>query len=87
MRKGYAFAARGEKANILNGFFGVAIAGLVTDYQIVALLALQDLAYSFASDCGFDRVLDIRDVDAVARGLLAVHGNIQIWLAQDAEEA
>ena len=82
-----AFTARGEQANIFDGFFSVAIVGLIADDQVVALLALQDLAYGFASDSGFYGVLHVGDVDAVAGGLLAVDRNIQIGLAEDAEEA
>ncbi len=87
LRKRDAFARGREQANVFDGFFVVAIRRGVAHHQVVALLALQHLADRFPADRGFHRILNVRDVDAVARGGLAVDRNIQIGLAQDAEQA
>ena len=59
----------------------------VAHHQIVTLLALQDLAHRLAADRGLDGVLHVGNVQAVARGLLAITSNSKVGLANDAEQA
>ena len=59
----------------------------VADHQIVALLALQHLADGFAAHGGFDGVLHVGDIQAVARGGIAIDGEFKVRLADDAEQA
>jgi hypothetical protein len=60
---------------------------LVADDHVVARLALQHLGDGVAADRRLDGVLHVGDVDAEARGGLAVDGVVEVRLADDAEEA
>ena len=55
--------------------------------HIVAGLALLHLGHSVCADRSLNRVLNIGDVDAPARGRVAVNGEIQIGLSDDAKDA
>jgi hypothetical protein len=48
---------------------------------------LQNLTHRFAADRGLDGILNVGDIDSVARGLLAVNGNVQVGLSQDSKQA
>src|SRR6202022_4025674 len=60
---------------------------LVTNYQVVSLLALQNLAHCFPAYRGLHGVLNIRNINSMPRGLLAINRDIQIRLPQNAEES
>ena len=60
---------------------------LIAHHQVVALLALQYLAYGVAAHRRLDRVLHVRHVDPVARRLLAIHREIQVGLADHAKHS
>ena len=51
----------------------IAIGRQVAHHQIVALFALQHLRQRIPAHGGLNGVLNIRDVDLIARGLLAIH--------------
>ena len=59
----------------------------IAHHQVVALLALQHLGQRVAAHRGLDGVLHVGDVDLIARGLLAIHHEISVRLAQHAEHA
>ncbi len=58
-----------------------AIRFLVAHGQVVALLAVRIWRDRLAADRGFNRVLNIADVDSEAVGLGAIDDEIHIWLA------
>ncbi len=64
-----------------------AVLRLVADGQVEALLADQNLADGFSADCGFDRVLNIADIDAEAVGGGAVDIQVDVGLAADLKRA
>ncbi len=76
-----------SNADIADVFDGAAELRLVADGQVEALFADQDLADGFAADGGFDRVLDIGDVDAEAIGGGAIDVHVHVGLAADLEGA
>ena len=82
----HAFARRRQQTNILNLFDGAAILRLIAHHQVVAFLAFQHLRDGLAAHRGFDRVLNIGHVDAEAIGLGAVHHQVQVGLADHAEQ-
>ena len=59
----------------------------ITQHQIVALLVLQHLSQRVAADGRLHGVLHVRDVDLIARGLLAVDRKIQVGLPDHAKHA
>ena len=59
----------------------------IAHHQVVTLLALQNLGQRIAAHRGLNRVLHVGDIDLIARGLLAIHRQIQIRLADDAEQS
>ena len=60
---------------------------LIAHDQVVALLADQNLADGLAADGGFDRVLNVADVDAEAIGGGAIDDQVHVRLAADPEDA
>ena len=58
----------------------------IAQHQVVALLALQHLGQRVAAHRGLDRVLHVGDVDLIARGLVAVHREVQVGLADHAKQ-
>ena len=82
-----SFARGRQQANIFQRFSGVTVLGEIPHHQVVALLALKYLGQSVASHGGLDRILHIRDVDLIARGLLAVHFEVFVGLAEDAKDS
>ncbi len=50
-------------------------------------LALQDLGESVAADGGLNRILHIGDVDLVAGGGFAIDGDVEVGLAEHAEDS
>ena len=61
--------------------------GLIADDEVIALLAFQHRRHRLAAGGGFDGVLHIGHVDAEAGGLVAVHREVEVGLADDAENA
>ena len=59
---------------------------MIAQYQVVALVALQHLADSISAYRGLNGVLNIGDVNSVTTCLIAVYGEVQIGLANDAKE-
>ena len=78
-------SGRQQQADVLDGFSGVPVRRLIPHHKVVALLALQHLAYGLASDGGLDRVLYVGHVDPISSGLFAVHHKLQIGLADHAK--
>ena len=72
LRQRDPLAARREQANILDRVHLIAVLGQIAQYQIVSPLFLQDLGERIATHGGLNRILNIRDVDLVARGLCPV---------------
>ena len=62
---------------------GVTVLRKVAQHQIVARLTLQHLGQRVAADSGLHGILNVRNVDLIACGLLAVHGYVQVGLAKD----
>ena len=67
--------------------FVVAVLRQIAQHQVVARLALQHLGEGVAAHGGLDGILHVGDVDLVARGLLAVHREVQVGLAEDAKDS
>ena len=65
----------------------LAIMRLIANSQVVALFADEDLADGLAADRGFDRVLNVADVDAEAVGGSTIDVEIDVGLAADLEGA
>src|SRR5271166_3828853 len=72
-----------EQTDLLNGFLRVSIGRQVTEYQIVSLFPQQHLAESVTSHRGLNCILDVGDIDRVARSLIAVHGEVEVGLADN----
>jgi len=77
-----ALTRRREQSNILDSLLGVTVRFLIAHDYVVDCLTLQDLADRITADRGLNCILDIGNVDAVARGSLAVNGEIDIRLAR-----
>ena len=86
LRQRDAFTARREQADVFNRFFLVPELLLIAQHQVIARLALQDLREGVAAHRGLDRILHVGDVDLVAGGLLAIHGDVQVRLAEHAKD-
>src|SRR5580704_6567013 len=76
LREGNTFPRWREQPDIFNCFFRIAIRSLVARHKVVSLLPLQHLADRFSSNGGLNRVLNVRDIDTVTRGLLAIDAEI-----------
>ena len=87
LRQRDTLAGRRQQAHVLDGLARVAILLLIAERHIVARLALLHLGDSVGADGGLQRVLNIGDIDAPARGGIAVHGEVEVGLADDAEDA
>src|ERR1039458_3426618 len=85
--EGDALAGRREQADILDGLAGIAVRGLVAHHQVIALLALQNLADGLPADGGFDGVLHVGHFDVQAGVLRAIDMEFHVGLADHAEEA
>ena len=55
--------------------------------EVVARFALKDLGEGVAAHGGLNRVLHVGDVDLVAGGGLAIHGDVQVGLAEHAKDS
>ena len=82
-----ALAGGREQADILDGLARVAILLLIAQRHVVARFALLHLGEGVRAHGGLNRVLNIGDVDAPARRGLAIDCEVQIGLADDAEDA
>ena len=82
LRERNSFAGWRQQANVLDGFLGVAELREIAHHQVVTSLALQYLRESVPSRGGLDGVLNVRDVDLIACGLLAIHLEVVIRLTQ-----
>ena len=87
LRQRDALATGRQQANILDGLAGVAILLLIAQRHVEARLALLHLRQRIGAHGGLHRVLNVGHVDAPARRRIAVHGVVQIGLADDAEDA
>ena len=65
---------------------GIAIGLLVAHHHVVALLADQHLTHSVAADGGLDGVLYVGHVDSKAGRLAAVDRQVEIRLAEIAQQ-
>ena len=65
----------------------VAIFRQIAQHEIVALLSDQHLRQRVAADGRLNGVLHVGDIDSEARGLIAIHFEIQIRLAEHAEQS
>ena len=86
LRERDALAGRGEEPNVLDGFSAVAIRFLVTDSQIVDLLALQNLTHSVPTHGGRNSVLHVGNIDPKSGCLRAVNSDIEIRLPDVAKK-
>ena len=87
LRQGDALAGRRQQAHVLDGLAGVAILLLIAQRHIVARLALLHLGHGVCADRSLHRVLDVGDVDAPACRGIAIHCEVEVGLADDAEDA
>ena len=87
LRKRDSFAGGRQQAHVFDGLARIAVLLLIAQRYVVARLALLHLRHCIGADRGLHRVLNIRDVDAPARGGFAVHCEVEIRLADDAEDA
>ncbi len=86
MRQRHAFAGGREQTNSLDGLLRVAVGSLVSNHHVVALLADQHLTHRVAADGGLNRVLDVGHVDSETSRLAAVDRQVEIRLAEIAQE-
>src|SRR5262249_58226720 len=82
-----ALAARCGAPDAFDRIGRVGILGQVAHHQVVASFAVEHLAEHRAADGGLHGVLDVADVDLVARGLPTVDHQVEIRLADDAQQA
>ena len=75
-----------KQANILDALLSIAIWLLVAHHHVVALLADQHLAHGVAAHGRLDGVLYVGHIDSKARGLAAVDRQVEIGLAEIAQE-
>ncbi len=68
-------------------FLRVAVLREIAQDEVVARLALQNLGQRVAADRGLNGILHIGDVDLVASGLLAVHRQVEVGLAENAKDS
>src|SRR5262249_51339267 len=87
LRQRHALAGRCGEPDAFNRIGRVAILGQVAHHQVVASFAVEHLAEHRAADGGLHGVLDVADVDLVARGLPTVDHQVEIRLADDAQQA
>ena len=87
LRERDALAGGRKQANILDGLAGIAILLLIAQGHVEARFALLHLGDGVGADGGLDGVLNVGDVDAPARGGVAVHRVVEVGLADDAEDA
>ena len=59
----------------------------IAHHQVIALLALQHLAYRFAANRGFNSVLNVSHIQTVSSCLLTVHSKLEVGLADHAKQA
>ena len=83
----YAFAAWRKQADVLNRLFLIPELLLIAQYQVISRLTLQDLSERITAHRSLDRILNVGYVDLIAGGLLAIHGDVQIGLAEHAENS
>ena len=86
LRQRHALARGREQANSLDGLLGIAVGRLVAHHHVVALLADQHLTHRVAADGRLDGVLYVGDVDSEASRLAAVDRQVEIGLAEIAQE-
>src|SRR5215467_2965926 len=87
LRQRNAFAARRQEPDTLYSLFRIAVVRQIAKHEVVALFPVKHLGQRVAADGGLHGVLNIRDVDAVARGALAIHIKVQVGLANHAKDA
>ena len=87
MRQGDALSGRRKQAHVFNCLPRVAVLLLIAQRHVVARLALLHLGHGVGADRGLHRVLNVGDVDAPARRGIAIHREVEVGLADDAEDA
>src|ERR1035438_8222030 len=83
----HTLAGRSQQADIADLLDGGAVLRLIPHHQVIALLAFQHRRHGLAAGGGLDGVLHIGHVDAEAGGLVAIHREVQVGLADDPENA
>ncbi len=86
LRQRHALSGGREQPHLLDGLLGVAVGLLIAHHHVVSLLPDQHLAHSVAADGGLHRVLYVGHVDSEARRLLAVDGEVEVGLAEIAQQ-
>ena len=86
LRQRHPLSGRGKQANFLDGLLGIAIGRLVAHHHVVALLADQHLTHGVAAHGRLDGVLYVRHVDSKTSRLAAVDRQVEIRLAEIAQE-
>ena len=85
--QGDALAGGSKQADVLDGLARVAILLLIAKSDVKAGFALLHLGDGIGADGGLDRVLNVGDVDAPAGSGIAIDCEVEIGLADDAEDA
>ena len=65
----------------------VAVLREIAQHEVVARFVLQNLGEGVAADGGLNRVLHVGDVDLVTGSGIAIHGDVQIGLAEHAKHS
>ena len=73
--------------DVADFFDAVAVFGRITDDEIELPVALQDRSRYRSAHCRLNDGIDIAGIEAVARGLGAIHLDVQVRLAKDREDA
>src|SRR5208282_1423741 len=86
LRQGHALPRGREQTNSLDGLLRITVGSLVANGHVVALLSDQYLTHRVAADGSLDGVLYIGNVDSKASGFAAVDRQVEIGLAEIAQE-
>ena len=83
-----SFSGGRKQTNVLRSLpERVAILWQVAQHQVVACLALENLGQRVAADRGLNRILHVGNVDLVTSGGIAIHGDVQVGLAEYAKDS
>src|SRR5262249_11619232 len=87
LREGDSLARRCDQAQPFDRLLGVSIRLQVANHKVIPALALKHLRDRVAADGCLNGVLHVCDIELIASGLVAIHRDVQVWLADDPEEA
>src|SRR4030095_2123214 len=87
LRQRDALSGGSQQPYALDRFFRIAVVGEIAKNEVVALFAVEYLRESIATDRRLDGILNIGNIDAVARGALAIDRKVQVGLPNHAEDA